>query len=140
MNRNTIRGTKSGKLHISLTLLRYGFPPEIAQQAISFFLNTWVKKPLTTLALFFVPRTLEGFWRGLSRYVQEVALIHPRKTPLHFPPILPIPVVVLNIAPHQRSLPTDLNRRLEHTANPANGKWHREQAALMRQFPPRSLP
>jgi len=33
-------------------------PPELARQAIIFTLETWVEKPLTTSALFFIPRTL----------------------------------------------------------------------------------
>lgn len=112
-------------------------PPEIARQALSFFLNTWVEQPLTTSALFFIPRTLEGSWRGLSRYVQELKTIFPHETPLRFPPVLPIPIVVLYIAPHQRSLPTDIEQRLERPADPAGSRWHREQAALMRGMPPK---
>jgi hypothetical protein len=37
-------------------------PPEIARQALIFTLETWVEMPLTTSALFFIPRTLAGSW------------------------------------------------------------------------------
>jgi hypothetical protein len=37
-------------------------PPEIARQALIFTLETWVETPLTTSALFFIPRTLAGSW------------------------------------------------------------------------------
>lgn len=114
-------------------------PPEIARQAISFFLNTWVERPHTTSSLWFIPRTLEGAWRGLSRYVQELHTIFPLQTPLRFPPVLPIPIVVLYIAPHQRSLPTDIDRRLERPPDPTGSRWHREQAALMRGLQPKHL-
>jgi len=112
-------------------------PPEIACQAIIFFLNTWVERPHTTSTLFFIPNTLEGSWHSLSQYIQELKTIFPLETPLWFPPLLPIPIVVLYIAPHQRSLPTDIERRLERSPNPTGSQWHWEQAALMREVPPK---
>jgi hypothetical protein len=80
-------------------------PPELARQAISFMLETWVEVPLTTSALFFVPRTLMAFWHGLSRHINELATIYPHRTPMRVPPILPIPIVVLYLPPHVGSLP-----------------------------------
>jgi hypothetical protein len=113
-------------------------PPEIARQLISYVLETWVEKPLTTSALFFVPRTVPAFWRGLSRHLLELPTIFPHKTPLRLPPLLPIPVLVLYLPPYQRSLPT--HDRLARTTPPARAKWHREQAALLRGLPPQRLP
>jgi hypothetical protein len=112
-------------------------PPELAHQVISFVLETWVEKPLTTFALFFVPRTVPAFWRGLSRHILELPTIFPHKTPLRLPPLLPIPILVLYLHPHQRSLPT--HDRLARTTPPAKAKWHRQQAALLRGLPPQPI-
>jgi len=114
-------------------------PPELARQAITFMLNAWVEQPLTTGALFFVPRVLPGFWHGLSRYIREVALIRPDDPPcpLQFPPKLPIPIVVLYLAPHVRTLPdSSLPHRLGPSPSSANLEWHHQQADLMRGMSP----
>lgn len=71
-------------------------PPELVRQVIIFILETWVERPLTTSALFFVPRILLSFWRGLSKHLIELDdCIRPELTCLSRPPTLPIPVVVL---------------------------------------------
>jgi hypothetical protein len=81
-------------------------PPEVARQVITFALETWSERPLTTSFLFFVPRIVPAFWYGLSRHIHEIGVIYPHKTPLRYPGLLNIPVIVLYIAPHLRSLPT----------------------------------
>jgi hypothetical protein len=81
-------------------------PPKVARQVISFVLETWVEKPITTLALFFIPRTVPAFWRGLSRHLIELDTIFPHLVPLCLPPLLPIPIIVLYLPAHLRSLPT----------------------------------
>ena len=48
-------------------------PPKLACQVITFILETWVERPLTTSALFFIPWTVPAFWLGLSRYLIELA-------------------------------------------------------------------
>ena len=107
-------------------------PPELASQLLTFILNTWVECPYTTEAILFVPRVMENAWRNLSRYVKEIGIIYPHKTPLRRPPTLPIPIVVLYILTHQRSLPP--NRRLDKTSNSAPA-WHTAQATIMRRLP-----
>jgi hypothetical protein len=112
-------------------------PPELARQVLTFMLETWAERPLTTSGLFFIPRTVPAFWWGLSRHLIELLPIYPHLTPLRYPPMLPIPIIVLYLPPHQRSLST--KDRLAHSAVPANAFWHRQQAALLRGLPPRPL-
>jgi hypothetical protein len=109
-------------------------PPELARQVLTFVLECWAEKPLTTSGLFFIPRTVPAFWRGLSRHLIKLPTLLPHEVSLPFPPILPIPVIVLYLPPHQRSLST--KDRLARVATPPNTRWHREQAALLRGLPP----
>lgn len=113
-------------------------PPEVARQVITFVLETWVEKPATTSALFFIPRTVPAFWRGLSRHLIELDTIFPHLVPLRLPPLLPIPIIVLYLPAHQRSLPT--RDRLAFAPLPPGAHWHREQAAQLRGLPPEPLP
>ena len=108
-------------------------PPELAQPLLTFLLNSWVECPYTTAALLFIPRVLEGSWRHLSRYVIEEDVIYPHKTLLQRPPLLPIPMVVLLIPTHVRTLSP---RRLVTASDPAPA-WHAAAAALMRRLPER---
>ena len=110
-------------------------PPEAARQCITFVLNAFIERPLTTSALFVVPRVLQAFWWGISRYVREVETLYPHVTPLRLPPRVPIPVVVLYIQPHERCLsPSPL--RLEFLPRGRHQRWHAHQAALVRGLPP----
>jgi hypothetical protein len=111
-------------------------PPEIARQVITFVLESWVECPRTTSALFFIPRTVPAFWFGLSRYIVELTTLHPHLVPLPTPGILPIPIVVLYLPPHQPVLSPN---RLDSTRPTPLLKWHREQAAQLRRLPPRSV-
>ncbi len=77
-------------------------PPKLACQVLVFMLKTWAEQPLTTSALFFVPRVVPAFWWGLSRYLVELPPIYPHKTPLLLSPKLPIPICVLYLPPHPR--------------------------------------
>jgi hypothetical protein len=113
-------------------------PPEVARQVIFFVLETWVKKPFTTSALSFIPRTVPAFWRGLSRHLIELDTIFPHLVPLRLPPLLPIPIIILYLPTHQRSLPTQ--DRLVFAPLPAGAHWHWEQAAQLRRLPPEPLP
>mmetsp|Transcript_3571 Transcript_3571/g.5532 ORF Transcript_3571/g.5532 Transcript_3571/m.5532 type:complete len:181 (-) Transcript_3571:842-1384(-) len=79
-------------------------PPEIAIQALSFTLETWWERPHSTSALFFIPRVVPSFWWGLSRYLQELPPICPQDQFMSRPPILPIPITVLYLAPHSPTL------------------------------------
>ncbi|CAJ1936812.1 unnamed protein product [Cylindrotheca closterium] len=112
-------------------------PPELARQLLTFLLNSWVECPFTASALLFVPRVVEASWRHMSRYVYKLDTIYPHKTNLRFPPLLPIPIVVLYIAPHTLSL--NPNSRLDKTPTAAPF-WHAAQATLMRGLPERVQP
>lgn len=114
-------------------------PPELARQAINFTLSTWVQRPRTTAALFFVPRVVPAFWFGLSRHIKEIALLQPRDFALVEQPALPIPIVVLYIAPHVPQLKPPSNDRMDLSSQPRNIKWHRKQAELLRRLPPKPL-
>ena len=105
-------------------------PPELARQVLSFVLNTWIEAPLHTSGLFFIPRVVESTWRGMSRYLKELDLIFPHKQTLYSPPTLPIPIVVLYLPPHHRSLAPP--RHLERPTDPPFAHWHRKQATYMR--------
>jgi len=112
-------------------------PPELARQLISFILESWVERPLTTSALIIVPRTVPAFWFGLSRYVRELTMFRPAEFPFVNPPRLEIPIVVLYLASHVRTLPP--KNRLDRSPLPSGAIWHRKQAETMRRLPPRSL-
>jgi hypothetical protein len=112
-------------------------PPELARQLLSFLLECWVERPLTTSALIIVPRTVPAFWFGLSRYIRELTMFRPAEFPFVNPPRLDIPIVVLYLAPHVRTLPT--KNRLDRPPPPPGSLWHRKQAEAMRGLPPRPL-
>ena len=107
---NTVWEAKAMLGHINVWYL----PPEIARQAITFTLETWVEHPSTTGALFVVPRVVPAFWHGLSRHIQELPLLQPLDpwAPLQYPPLLPIPLVILYLPPFVRSLPIDSVHRV----------------------------
>ena len=113
-------------------------PPEAARQCITFVMNAFVERPLTTSALFVVPRVLQAFWWGLSRYVREVETLYPHVTPLPRPPRVPIPVIVLYIPPHERCLPSPPSR-LEFIPRGRRQRWHANQAAFVRGLPPAAI-
>lgn len=111
-------------------------PPELARQVLTFMLETWVERPLTTSALFFIPRILLSFWRGLSQHLIELDCIKPHVTPLTRPPILPITVIVLLLPRHIWQYSTD---RVDQPPASQLARWHREQATHMRGLLPRVL-
>jgi hypothetical protein len=104
-------------------------PPELAQQVLIGILEAWVEQPATTSALLFIPRTCMHSWAGLSRHITELETIYPLVTALRHPPRLPIPVVVLYIPPHTRSLPT---HRMEYSSLPPGARWHTAEAEKVR--------
>jgi hypothetical protein len=108
-------------------------PPELARQVLTFVLESWAERPLTTSGLFFIPGLCQPFGAAYPGTWSSSRLCSPTKLRSP-PPILPIPVIVLYLPPHQRSLPT--KDRLACVAVPANTKWHREQAALLRGMSP----
>jgi hypothetical protein len=108
-------------------------PPDIACQALTFTLETWVEKPLTTSALFCIPRAVPAFWWGLSRHLIELTTVYPHLVNLIYPPLLPIPIIVLYLGPYHHSLPT--KDRLERASLPSNFYWHQQQRTLLRGLP-----
>ena len=110
-------------------------PPELARQAIVFFLEAWVETPLDTGALFFVPRVVPNFWQGLSKHVIELGTIPASETDP--PPILPIPSIVLAVLPHFRCLTRPRNAGLDpHRGSPSGERSHKEQADAVRRLLP----
>lgn len=106
-------------------------PPELARDIISFILNCHVEQPGGTSALFFVPRILPAFWRGLSRRIVELPSVNPCTADLAFPPLLPIPITVLYLPPHRGELPS--RNRLDQAPAPHRARWHQRQADRMRR-------
>ena len=113
-------------------------PPEIARQAITFMLQAWVQRPNTTSALFFIPRVTPGCWFGLSRHIKELAMASPCDFALLDQPLLPIPIIVLYLAPHVRTL-SDSSNRLDKSPMPKGLQYHRCQAEHLRRLPPSTL-
>lgn len=111
-------------------------PPEAARALISFLLDCYVERPLSTSALLFIPRIMMASWRGLSKKITELPVLHPDVADLAFPPILPIPVTVLYLPPHHRSPPS--HNRLDKPPPPMRARVHRRQADQMRRVQPTS--
>jgi hypothetical protein len=113
-------------------------PPEVARQAIIFVLESWVERPLTTSALFVIPRTLSHAWVGLSRHIIELGTWKPSDFDLAHPPLLPIPFVVLYLAPYTRVLPID-RRGVDEPPLSQERRWHQQQATFVRGLLPSTL-
>lgn len=110
-------------------------PPEIARQCLCAFMEAWVESPLDTTALFFVPRVLPAFWHNLSKNITELGSI--RASELRPPPPLPIPVIILYIAPHTRCLPSPRDNLDGY--QPPGYREHKREAEAVRGLPPASL-
>ena len=108
-------------------------PPELCCQVITFILNMWIEQPHTTSALIILPRTCAASYLGLSKYLRHVGTISPLNTSLKFPPILPISIEVLYLAPCTPCLVS--SSRLVPLSYP-NSKWHQTQAETMHQLLP----
>ena len=108
-------------------------PPELGLQVITFILNMWIEQPCTTSALIILPQTYAASYLGLSKYLRHVGTISPLDTSLKFPPILPIPIKVLYLAPHTPCLVPSPS--MVSPSHP-EAKWHQTQAETMRRLPP----
>ena len=109
-------------------------PPELARQCLIGILESWMECPRTTGALLFIPRTLARCWLGLSRHIQLVDTIRPDAVRLRYPPRLPIPILVLYLAPHIPVLPS--HSRVGTTTKPQGFRWHEGEAARVRGLSP----
>ena len=108
-------------------------PPELGRQVITFLLNMWVERPYTTSCLIILPRTFSACYKGLSRFIRQVGIIHPFKNNLERQPVLPIPYEVFYIASNTATLPiVTPTIRFSHPEL----EWHRAQAETMRGLPP----
>ena len=112
-------------------------PPELARQLIIFVLECWAECPLTTSALFFIPRTVPSFWRGFCKAFIELPTLFPHQRPLRVPPKINIPSIVLYLPPHVRMLPS--RDRLDRSPSSSQERWHRNAAAHLRGLPPCNL-
>ena len=103
-------------------------PPEMASQAISSVLESWIERPASTSALFIVPRVMTRSWQYLSKHTETLGVIQVGVCPFiqH-----PVPVVVLCIRRYKRYLPIPYDRRLDSSPFP-NYKRFRNEAELLR--------
>ena len=105
-------------------------PPECARHVLSLLLEAYAEEPLQTSALLFIPRIVPAAWRGLSKALVELPSVYPHLVDLACPPLLPIPVTVIYLPPHHRTVGP--SPRLDIPPPSAREKWHRAQAAEMR--------
>jgi hypothetical protein len=104
--------------------------PELARQALRFFLDSWVEAPWTTAGLFLIPRILQQDWAFLSKHVREVVVIYPHDLPLSLRYDSLIPLVLLYFPFYVRALPEDRLDQL--TDRTVYEQWHQQQAELVR--------
>jgi hypothetical protein len=107
-------------------------PPEVAPQLIYALLQLYVERPLTTAMIILLPRVLQKRWSRASRCVHEIGCYPRNLLPLAHSSSLTIPVVVLYIPFHVRSL---LPPRLDAPASTALRRSHRQHAASVRGVP-----
>jgi hypothetical protein len=104
--------------------------PELARQALRFFLDSWVEAPWTTAGLFMIPRILQRDWAFLSKHVRELVVIYPHDLPLPLRYASLIPLVLLYFPFYVRALPVDRLDQL--TDRTVYEQWHQQQAELVR--------
>jgi hypothetical protein len=104
--------------------------PEVACQALRFFLDAWIEAPLTTAGLFMIPRILQRDWAFLSKHVNETVVIYPSALPSHLHCNSLIPLVLLYVPCYVRSLP--LPRLDKLTNRTVYEHWHYQQAEYVR--------
>ena len=105
-------------------------PPELARTCLINLLEAWAERPTTTSGLLFVPHILSGCWAGLSRHITELDVLWPKTWNLFHPPVLPIPIIVLYLPPHVRSVP--IHRGLDEFPAPRGARSHEMLADQMR--------
>ena len=101
----------------------------MAPQLIFFLLQCHVERPLTTAALVIIPRILQKRWSRASKHVVEVGVYQRATVPLAHHSFLSIPLVLLLIPYHIRSLPP---LRLDPAPQTPLRQFHRQQAQFMR--------
>ena len=73
-------------------------------------------------------------WSGLCRSLQSVGVIYPAIMPLPFQPILPIPIEIVYLPSHVRTLSPP--SRLDQSPLPVNYRWHQQEAENMSRLSP----
>jgi hypothetical protein len=114
------------------TLTIWAPPPEVASQLIYALLQLYIERPLMTAMIILLPRVLQKRWSRASRCVFECGC-YPRNTlPCLQHSALTIPVVVLYIPFHVRSLqPPRMNSPPLTTLQ----RTYRQHAASVRGMP-----
>ena len=69
-------------------------------------MSLWVESPWDTQVFILVPRILQRQRGNLSKHVNEVGVFQPGEFPLSPLQHMPIPVVLLQIATYQGTLPS----------------------------------
>jgi hypothetical protein len=80
-------------------------PPEVAPQLLYFLLQCYVERPLSTAMLVVLPRTLQRKWSRPSRHVVEIGVYQRAEVPFVNRSFLTIPIILLLIPFHVRTLP-----------------------------------
>jgi hypothetical protein len=91
----------------------------------------------STGALFLIPWILQKRSSCMSRHVKESGVFNAELVPLTPPPLVPIPLVLLYLVPHQRTLPP--LTRVDPSATAPNKARHRKQVGLLRGLPSANL-
>jgi hypothetical protein len=107
-------------------------PPEVAPQLIYALLQIHVERPLTTAMIILLPRVLQKRWSRASRCVLELGCYPRRILPIVHHSPLTIPVVVLYIPFHVRSLQP---ARMDAPPSTTLRRTHRQHAASVRGMP-----
>jgi hypothetical protein len=105
--------------------------PEVARQALRFFLDAWVESPWNSAGLFLIPRVLQREWAFLSKHIHEVLVIYPHALPPHLQYASLIPLLLLYLPCYVRLLPLP-DRMDKLTDRTIYQQWHREQADFVR--------
>jgi hypothetical protein len=74
----------------------------------------------------------------LSRYIVELGTWKPCDFDLAHPPVLPIPFVVLHLAPHIRTLPS-YSQGVDVFAFSGDKRSHEREAEMLRGLPTRAI-
>jgi hypothetical protein len=104
-------------------------PPKLAPQSVYFLLQCYVERPATTSMLVVLPRTLQRKWTKASCHVVEIGVYQRGTVPFVNQSFLTIPIILLLLPFHVRTLPAD---RLDQVAPTPLRLFHRQQATLVR--------
>jgi hypothetical protein len=101
---------------------------------VTLVLLAWAEFPLSTSAIFLIPRVLQRQWRRVNKALSIIDMV-----PAHhvYPLDLfesEIPLMLLYLPAHIRLLssPSDPSTRLDRSALPSDWRLHDEQADFLR--------